>query len=407
MPLSLLEARRAVLAELGTRVPPATETRALDEALGRVLAEPIAADRDQPPFDRVTRDGFAVRSVDVAGASSGQPVALAVIGEAPPGRETTLTVGPQQCVEIMTGAALPGGADAVVMVEHTRRADPAEVLIERASLSGENVVARGSELLKDELALSARHRLDPAAIALAAALGCGRPRVFVRPRVAIIATGDELVEVDKDPLPTQIRDSNRHSLCAQVTRAGGFALPAPIAGDDPATLRAVIDGALADADLLLLSGGVSMGKYDYVEGVLAALGARTVFDSVAIRPGRPLVFGLVGEIPFFGLPGNPLSTMVTFELFVRPALELLAGAAVAPLRYGWAPLAEPFAQRALALTALLPARLEGEADATVLRPLPSQGSGDLASMARADCLMVVAPGTTTLEAGASVPFLPK
>jgi molybdopterin molybdotransferase len=269
------------------------------------------------------------------------------------------------------------------------------------------VVSRGSELAKDALALPARHWLDPPAIALAAALGCARPRVFVRPRVAIIATGDELVEIDRTPGPTQIRDSNRHSLSAQVTRAGGFALPTPIASDDPATLRAVIDSALVDADLLLLSGGVSMGKYDFVEGVLAALGARIVFDGVAIRPGRPLVFGRVRDIPFFGLPGNPLSTMVTFELFVRPALELLAGADAVPLRYSWAPLAAAFAQRPLPLTALVPARLEGEADATALRPLPSQGSGDLTAMARGDCLMVVAPGTGALAAGALVPFLPR
>jgi molybdopterin molybdotransferase len=407
MSLSLLQARHAVLTELGSRAAPATETRALDDALGRVLAEPITADRDQPPFDRVTRDGFAVRASDVAEASAERPVALAVIGEVSPGREPTLTVGPHQCVEIMTGAALPAGADAVVMVEHTRRTDPAQVSIERPSSTGENIVARASELPRDALALPARHRLDPPAIALAAALGCARPRVFVRPRVAIIATGDELVEVDRTPRPTQIRDSNRHSLCAQVVRAGGFALPAPIASDDPATLRAVIDGALADADLLLLSGGVSMGKYDYVEGVLAALGARTVFDGVAIRPGRPLVFGRIGAIPFFGLPGNPLSTMVTFELFVRPALDLLAGAIAVPLRYSWAPLAEPFAQRAVPLTALVPARLEGEADATALRPLPSQGSGDLTAMARGDCLMVVAPATASLAAGALVPFLPR
>jgi molybdopterin molybdotransferase len=406
MPLSLLDARHAVIATIGARIP-ASETRALDEALDRVLAEAIVADRDQPPFDRVTRDGFAVRAADVAGASPDQAVVLTVIGEAPPGRALAFGVGPQQCVEIMTGAALPSGADAVVMVEHTRRPDPSRVLIERAAAPRENVVAQGSELSKNALAVPARRRLDPAAVALAASLGCANPRVFVRPRVAVVTTGDELVEVGATPRPTQIRNSNRHSLTAQVTRAGGFALPAPIAGDDPATLRAVIDTALAHADLLLLSGGVSMGKYDYVEGVLGDLGARVVFDGVAIRPGRPLVFGLLGEVPFFGLPGNPLSTMVTFELFVRPALELLSGADAAPLRHAWVPLAEPFAQRALPLTALLPALLEGEGEATMVRPLPSQGSGDLAAMGRADCLMVVAPGTTTLAAGALVPVLPK
>jgi molybdopterin molybdotransferase len=234
-----------------------------------------------------------------------------------------------------------------------------------------------------------------------------RPRVFVRPRVAVVATGDELVEVEDNPSPTQIRNSNRHSLSAQVARAGGRAVPTRIASDDPATLRAVIEDALRDADLLLLSGGVSMGKYDHVEGVLASLGARVAFDGVAIRPGRPLVFGRIRDIPFFGLPGNPLSTMVTFELFVRPALDRLSGADAAPLRFLWAPLAEPFSQRAVPLTALVPACLAAEGDATVVRPLPSQGSGDLAAMARADCLMVVAPGQGALAAGTMVPLLPK
>jgi molybdopterin molybdotransferase len=386
---------------------PATETVPLDQALGRVLAEELRAERPQPPFDRVTRDGFAVRAADVAGAKPGQPVPLSVIGEAPPGRALSLRIGPQQCVEIMTGAPLPAGADAVVMVEYSRRPDVAAVLIERSVQPGENVVPRGSELAEGAVALPARWHLDPAAIGLCAALGLARPSVFVRPRVAVVATGDELVEIDQVPTPSQIRNSNRHSLSAQVARAGGRAVPARIAGDDPATLRAVIEAALAEADLLVLSGGVSMGKYDYVEGVLASLGARVVFDGVAIRPGRPLVFGRIRDIPFFGLPGNPLSTMVTFELFVRPALARLAGGDAAPLRFLWAPLAEPFSQRAVPLTAFVPACLAAEGEATAVRPLPSQGSGDLTAMARADCLMVVAPGQSALPAGTMVPLLPK
>jgi molybdopterin molybdotransferase len=408
MPLPLLDARHAVLGSIGPAGhAPAIEMVALDDALGRVLARAVVADRDQPPFARVTRDGFAVRAGDVDGSGPDRPATLSVIGEAVPGRETAITVGARQCVEIMTGAALPAGADAVVMVEHTERVDAARVRILRALAVGDNVVGRGSELPAGALAIPARRRLDPSAIALAASLGCAHLSVHVRPRVAVVTTGDELVEVDARPTVTQIRDSNRRSLCAQVARAGGIAIAAPIARDDPTTLRAVIESALTRADLLLLSGGVSMGKYDHVEGVLAGLGAVTVFDGVAIRPGRPLVFGRVGAVPFFGLPGNPLSTMVTFELLVRPALDRLAGADAAPLRYRWAPLAEPYTQRHVPLTVFVPARLEGEADSTAVRPLASQGSGDLTAMARADCLMVLAPGTTALLAGTMVPVLPK
>lgn len=408
MPLSLLEARAAVLAELDACRAPAVEVVPLDEALGRVLAADVRADRDQPPFPRVTRDGFAVRAADVAGASAQGPVALAVIGELPPGRAFPGQVGPRQCVEIMTGAALPEGADAVVMVEHTERPSAGTVAIKRAVASAENVVARGSELGAGAVALAARRRLDASALGLLASLGCTRPSVFARTRVAIVATGDELVELAEAPAPMQIRNSNRHSLAAQVARAGGEPRPAPIARDDRQALRAVVDEALAGADLLLLSGGVSMGKYDFVEDVLESLGGRVVFDGVAIRPGKPLVFGRVRDVPFFGLPGNPLSTMVTFELFARPALERLAGADAAPLHFTQAPLAEDYQQRTVPLTVFVPARLESsEGSVTAVRPIPSQGSGDLAAMARADCLMVVAPGASALAAGTLVPLLPK
>ena len=386
---------------------PASEQVALDEALGRILAADVAADRDQPPFPRVTRDGFAVRAADVAAASAEAPVTLAVIGEAPPGAPFPGAVGPRQCVEIMTGAALPDGADAVVMVEHTERPGPGSVAIRRAVVAAENVVARGSELRAGAVALPARHRLDPSALGLLASVGCARPSVFARPRVAIVTTGDELVELDEAPRPTEIRNSNRHSLAAQIARAGGMPRPAPIARDERQALRAVIEEALKDADLLLLSGGVSMGKYDFVEEVLAALGGEVVFDGVAIRPGKPLVFGRVRNVPFFGLPGNPLSTIVCFELFVRPALALLGGADAAPLHFTQAPLVEDYAQRSVPLTVFVPARFEHTGRVTAVRPVPSQGSGDLAAMARAECLMVLEPGTTALPAGALVPILPK
>jgi molybdopterin molybdotransferase len=406
MPLSFDEARQAVLREIGAATP-AAERVALDESLDRILAEAVTADRDQPPFPRVTRDGFAVRSADVAGAAPGAPVTLEVIGEAPPGAPFPGTVGPRQCVEIMTGAALPAGADAVVMVEYTERPGAASVAITRPVTAAENVVARGSELAAGAVALPARHRLDPSSLGLLASVGCARPSVFARPRVAIVTTGDELVELDETPRANEIRNSNRHSLAAQIARAGGTPRAARIARDDRQALRAVIEEALSEADLLLLSGGVSMGKYDFVEDVLAALGGRAVFDGVAIRPGKPLVFGRVRGVPFFGLPGNPLSTMVTFELFVRPALALLGGADAAPLHFTQAPLADDYAQRAVPLTVFVPARFVESERVIAVRPVPSQGSGDLAAMARADCLLVIEPGTTALPARTPVRLLPK
>ncbi len=404
--LPLWDARRAVIREIeSSRPDPGRENVPLDEALGRVLAEDVTADRDQPPFDRVTRDGFAVRAADVAGAGNA-PVRLAVIGETLPGTASSHQTGPGECVEIMTGAALPPGADSVVMVEHTER-DGRGVLVRRPVSPGENVVARGSELGAGALAFSARSRLDPSAVALLASLGCARPEVFARPRVAVIATGDELVEIEETPQPAQIRNSNRHSLAAQIARAGGVPVAAPIGRDDPAALRAAVLRALTDADLLLLSGGVSAGKYDFVESVLTDLGGSIVFDGVQIRPGRPLVFGRVRGKPFFGLPGNPLSTAVTFDLFARVAIDLLGGARPRPLRFSWARLAAAYEQRPLPLVALVPARFEGEGPETAVLPLSSQGSGDVAAMARADCWLVVEPGAPPLPAGSMVPVLPK
>lgn len=409
MALSFQEARAAVIREL-TRatVRTAPQPLALDEAAGLYLAQPITADRDQPPFDRVTRDGFAVRAAEVSTASAGAPVVLRVVGEALPGQDPAGPLQPGTALEIMTGAPLPIGADAVVMVEHTARTPDGAVSIHRPVVPGENVVPRGSELGAGAVACPAGRRLDPALIGLLASLGVACPVVHGRPRVALVSTGDELVEIDQRPAPAQIRNSNRHTLAAQVRSAGAVPRPAPIARDSEAALRGVLQAALVDADLLLLSGGVSMGKYDFVEPVLASLGATVVFDAVAIRPGKPLVFGFVGAqrpIPFFGLPGNPLSTLVTFELFVRPALALLAGGDAPPFRPWPLPLAAEYTQRPLPLTAFVPAALTG--DGPTVQPLPSQGSGDLAAMARADCLMVVPPQTALMAAGALVGVLPK
>jgi molybdopterin molybdotransferase len=399
--LSYQEARDQVVAEMGAAGarPEGTadaEEVALEAAAGRVLAEEVVADRDQPPFHRSTRDGFAVRASEVPGA-------LRVVGEAPAGSAFTGRVGAGECVEIMTGAPLPDGADAVVMVEHVTRAGD-RVEVGRGVAPGENVVPAGSELAAGARAVARGTRLRAAEIALLASVGRARVRVGRLPRVAIVATGEEIVDVTATPGPFQIRNSNTYSLAAQVLAAGGAPLRLAPARDELGSLRAQLERAFAEGDLVLLSGGVSAGKYDLVEQVLAELGARFVWDSVDIRPGKPAVFGFARGVPFFGLPGNPVSTMVTFELFARPAVELAAGAKDVRLRLLHAPLAGDFSQRALALTVFAPATLDEAGRVTVI---PTQGSGDIAAAVRADGFAVLAPGLTRVAAGTMVPFLPR
>jgi molybdopterin molybdotransferase len=375
------------------------ERVALADAAGRVLADDVHADRDQPPFHRSTRDGFALRAADAPGT-------LRVVGEIAAGTALARALAAGEAAEIMTGAPLPEGADAVVMVEHVTRAADV-VTVGRALAAGDNVVPAGAELGRGARALAAGTRIGTAEIAMLATVGRAEVPVRPRPRVAIVATGAELVDVAAAPGPSQIRESNGPTLAAQVARAGGVPLRLPPAPDDALALRDRLDRALAGADLILFSGGVSMGKYDLVEAAFAELGGRVVWDGVAIRPGKPAVFGLVRDTPFFGLPGNPLSTLVTFELFARPALELLGGAADVGLRWRSVRLAADFRPPLLPLTHFVPARLTGELDDVTVVPLPSQGSGDIAALARADGFLVVAPGTTELAAGTWAPFMPR
>jgi molybdopterin molybdotransferase len=413
MILRFSEARQTVIEKISASgLRPERETAELEAAAGRVLAETILTDRDYPPFDRTTRDGYAVRAADVAAP----PVELRLLGEVRAGSAFEGTVGAGECVSIMTGAPVPAGADAVVMVEHTQPVSnpqgPAGVRIERSAAAGENVVPRGSEAAAGAPVLPAGQRLGYAEIAMLASVGCTCVPVYRRPRVGILPTGDEVVEVDRAPLPFQIRNSNSYSLRAQVAAAGGLPCPLPIAPDDYAPLRGLIEDGLR-TDLLLLSGGVSMGKYDLVEQVLRDLGAEFYFDGVAIKPGRPLVFGRVGDTFFFGLPGNPLSTMVTFELFARPALELRGGADPPPLVFLRARL-EQSVQQKPGLTTFLPAVLgracapeaAGDFQPSV-RPVVWQGSGDIAALTRANCYLVVPEDSTELAEGELVGVLPR
>jgi molybdopterin molybdotransferase len=414
--LQFEDARHQVEEHVRTVRLPAKEQVTLLAATGRVLAQEITCDRDLPPFPRATRDGFAVRAEDV----STVPVSLRTVAEIHAGMDVSgIRIGPGECAEIMTGAAVPEGANAVVMVEYTASAERIDtpvqnqpprtgvsaphnhVEVQRAVVDGENVVPRGAEARDGQTLLKPGARLTPAAVAIAASVGLPELQVFQQPRVAILATGDELVAVAANPLPHQIRNSNTYSLAAQVSRAGAVPVPLPVAPDEESALRDLIEQGL-ECNLLLLSGGVSMGKYDLVEKVLGELGAEFPFTGVAIQPGKPTVFGLItwkGETKyFFGLPGNPVSTMVTFELFARPMIEGLSGAGPSPLRYSTARLKAELRTKT-GLTRFLPAELSGEFGSVQVELVRWQGSGDMVATARANCLAVIPPDREKIAAG--------
>jgi len=394
------------------------------------------ADRDFPPFARATRDGYAVQSADLAKV----PARLDVVGEVKAGdwpEPTVCSVGRGQAVGIMTGAPLPAGADAVVMVEHTSLANqlagqlanqlPGKLVEVRCSVgSGENFVSRGVEARAGQVLLDRGRRLDHAAIAIAASVGKSRVQVFRKPRVAVLSTGDEVVEIDAMPGAAQIRNSNSYSLAAQVQNAGGEPVRLAIAPDERERLRALIEEGLR-CDLLLLTGGVSMGKYDLVEQVLGELKAEFYFTGADIQPGRPVVFGSCGagalvhadsEVAantragaaaphrkyFLGLPGNPVSTMVTFELFARPMIEALAGMTPQRLIFLRARLKSEIRTKT-GLKRFLPAVLSGEFENAEVELARWQGSGDIAALARANCYVVIPPDRERIDAGEWVSLL--
>jgi len=368
------------------------------DALGYVLTQEITADRDYPPFDRSTRDGYAVRASE---AHSG--ATLHCVGEIKAGDSVSTPLAPQTCIQIMTGAAVPTGADAVVMIEHTQRAAD-QVTFPRDARSGQNIVPRASEAVSGRTLLAPGTRLGYAELAIAAQVGATELRCAAKPRVAILSTGDEVVPIDAQPGPFQIRNSNSVSLAAQARLAGGEPVLLGNAPDKIEELGAKIERGLKE-DILVLSGGVSMGKYDLVESVLKALGAEFFFDAVAIRPGKPAVFARCQNSSVFGLPGNPVSTMVTFELFVTPAIDILSGAAPRPLQLVQAHLAEPMTEKP-GLTHFLPAKLEWPSGATPqVRALPWQGSGDIATLAQANCYLVIPADRDRLAPGESVTVL--
>ena len=403
-PVLSFEAARKLVEEHSARLHPSgKELIGIINSNGRVLAEPITADRDFPPFARATRDGYAMRSADAARI----PATLNVSGEIRAGakQEEILEVQAGSAVAIMTGAPVPSGADAVVMVEYTERLGN-NVVINKQPECGENIVPAGAEAKRGQRLLSPGRRLDPVSLGLAASLGRNRLLVYAKPRVAILATGDEVVDVDVSPGPSQIRNSNAYSLAAQVQSAGGEPVILPIAPDEAERLKQLI-GEGFESDLLLISGGVSMGKYDLVEQALSEFNAEFLFTGAQIQPGKPIVFGVAEKAKyFFGLPGNPVSTLVTFQLFVEPVLQALAGASPRKLNFYRARLKKEVKVKP-GLKRFLPAMLSGEFENASVELVPWQGSGDMAGAAHANCYLVIPADKGNFAAGEWVSILPR
>ena len=379
-------------------------------ALGRTLAQDIVADLHVPPFANSAMDGYAVLGTDVTTASLPSPVVLQIVGEVPAGGTTEVRVVPGTAIRIMTGAPLPPGADTVVPFEETDEGRPdallsqGQVRIFTSVPTGASVRAAGEDVQAGTVVARVGTLVGPAELGVLATVGAAEVAVYRRPKVAILATGDELVDVGERPGPGQIRNANGYSNAAQVLAAGGEPLQLPIARDTEAELQARLDEGLAwGADLFLTSGGVSVGDYDVVKKVLMQRG-QMEFWRVKMKPGKPVAFGMIAGVPLLGLPGNPVSAMVAFELFGRPALLKMQG------RDGWA---RP--QITATFTGTLTdradrrqyvrVRVEQRDGAWLAHLTGEQGSGVLTSMMHADGLMIVPEGMTLVEPGAQLPVL--
>jgi molybdopterin molybdotransferase len=395
--ISVEEAQESIL----SRIPALGRERVnIADALGRVLAEDVFAFRPIPPWANSGMDGYAVRARDIAEASPERPATLRVIDEIQAGFESARTLGPGDAIRIMTGAPIPDGADAVVMVELTERGDGDEVRILRAMPEGEAIRLPGEDVREGERVFEAGATLLPAAIGMLA--GMGRAIVYAtrRPRVAILSTGEELVELHEEPAPGQIYNSNSYALAAQVREAGGDPVLLGIARDNAEDLEAHLRDGLA-ADLVLTSGGVSVGDFDLVKSTLGDLGNEMHFWRVRMKPGKPMAFGTLEGRPVFGLPGNPVSTMVSFELFVRPALLKMQGKSVLHRPQVSARLLAPLSkspERRHYVRAL--ARWEEEE--WTATAIGAQGSNIIQSMVRANALIVFPEFETDLAEGSRV-----
>jgi molybdopterin molybdotransferase len=376
------------------------ERVALPDALGRVLAQDIIADTDLPPFDRSQMDGYAIRADDLKTA----PARLRIVGESAAGKGWHREMHAGEAVRIMTGAPVPDGADSVQQVELTRELDNGDAVEILESVEfGKSIVKQGSEIKANEIVLRPGTTINPAMMAALASFGYAEVAVGRRPRIAVMATGSELVAVTQKPARDQIRDSNNYSIAAYAQLAGAIVEPLPLTGDETPALKRLITEAAERSDLVVTSGGVSMGVYDFTKTALKELGAETFFERVALRPGKPTVFArLPNGTLVFGLPGNPVSVSVTFNLFTRTSLLAMQGSNQPGLKEEWALLARSI-KGSPDRESYLPARLNTDERGYLLaEPLKWGGSSDLVAFALTTALIIVPQSVKTLEPGTQV-----
>jgi molybdopterin molybdotransferase len=396
---SVEEACESVLAAFS---PCGEERVPLLSALGRHLSVDLHARFDSPSFDNSAMDGYAVRASEFASVTSEQPNTCLVVGESRAGGPPPAPLAPGSAMRIFTGAPIPEGADAVVLQEDTNR-EGERVSVRERPRTGDHVRARASELRAGALALTQHTRIGPGEIALLASQEFASVTVFRKPRVAIVATGDELRDIGEPARPGSIVNSNAYALAAQVLEAGGDPWVLPVAGDRVAEVRAALRTALR-ADVLVLSGGVSAGDYDVVRAALEAEGIALDFWKVRMKPGKPLAFAQAGDVPVLGLPGNPVSAFVTFELFVRPGLRKMIGA-LQPVRPRVrVALAAPLTRKP-GRVEFARARIERDGERLVARLAARQGSGAVSALANVDALVIVPAETTELDAGSTLEAL--
>jgi molybdopterin molybdotransferase len=384
---------------MNTIGPLASEAVPLDDALGRVLAEDVTSDMDLPPFDRARMDGYAVRSADVTTA----PVTLRVIGEIAAGATFQGRIGPGEAVKIFTGAPLPAGSDAVQKVEVTEFSEQS-VEIREPVKPGQFITPRASEIKRGEVAAQSGRAINAAEMAVLASFGYDTARVGSRPRVAVLSTGSELVDVSIKPSGAQIRNSNSYTIASLALRAGAIVRNLGSVEDTADATRTALIGASEGNDIVITSGGVSMGDYDLVKAALAEIGAEILFDKVQIRPGKPTVFARRGKTCYFGLPGNPVSTSVTFNVFARPAIRIMQGDSAPLLSLIEAELAQPVSDGSRRRS-YLPARLYIEAGRALAEPLKWGGSSDLVAFMKANALIIVGEEVHRIEPGKVVDVL--
>lgn len=393
--LTVREAYDVIMSHLPA---PAPEKVTLMKSLGLVLAEDVVADMDMPPWDKAAMDGYAVRSADL-----GAPAELVVAGEVPAGKVAERKLEAGQAMKIMTGAPIPEGADAVVPVEKTTGAGAA-VRVHEAVQAGANVCRKAEDIRAGQVLIKAGSVVRAQEIGIMASVGVHAPKVFRRPTVAILTTGDELVEVEKKPQGGQIRNSNAYSIAAQIAQIGVPYAYLGIVPDVREKLAERLDQAMKAADVVILTGGVSAGEYDLVEDVMKSKGIEIIFERVAIKPGRPMVFAKSPDKLLFGLPGNPVSTFVTFEVFLRPALGRMMGNRLFDRPVVEAELSMNFG-KPQPREQYVPARLTFVKDRYVVAPLDSHGSADLQAVTKANSLLVIGTGEGPYHAGQRVRVL--